>query len=498
MKKGFIPMKGAYFAFAALILLGSCTKETAPQSISVEKTKTQDDNYYFYWETATNMPVSPNSTVQVPMPWSSQSGSYIDPALVSDYKRNDGWELVYNTFNPNVYPYASQMPPGGLYFALYNKFRGLLRFYLYIPSGLFGNSTNIEHGLAVYSDNGTPSKLLNFDAVEIVDPNASATAFTKTNNTGIAVGGGWYAMQYQIAYDPNFASTTYPHLGFTWNSKTVNISQIVLDGTLQGTITGNITQPSSGINWSGTLTNLATGLIEGFTAAGAQNGGFNSTSGTLLQNAAAGGLVGNFTGFLTGLFGGNSANSSEVDLSMNANISLQGTLTGSQPLVPNAFVFPGQTIANTVGAPNPLYTSPLGVFNISNRPQVRVVGTAQPQVGNEPFIQNRFTLLTNSYSIQINPAVSSLATVQVVSTDVLIPSNIANAEYGKIVYNMTKEYVGNISYFYKVNPTADSYLLGYDTPVAGTVVVRIVLKVTPNNGAPASTIVKSFLANIVN
>jgi hypothetical protein len=99
-------MKRCSLSFVCIcfcFLFSSCKKENLKQSISLDNIKSKDaPNYDFNWETATAMPVSPSSTYDPPMPWQSQSGSYIDAALVSDYKSNDGWVLVYNTFNPTV------------------------------------------------------------------------------------------------------------------------------------------------------------------------------------------------------------------------------------------------------------------------------------------------------------------------------------------------------------------------------------------------------------
>jgi len=488
----------------AIITLHSCKKNLSlnsqPLAEQSEKPVKSVDGYntYFNWETATGMPVDPSTPTSdiPPMPWAAQSGSPISPFILNDYKSSDGWELVYNTFNNTVQPYAATQPLGGLYFALYNKYRGILRFYLFIPPGYINNNSSIEHGLGIYTDNGTTTKLLNFDGQDVTDPNANTTTFTKTNNTPIAYAGGWYAMQYQLAYDPQFfnpgfVGLAYPHLGFSWNQRTVSITQIALDGTQQGTINGTITQPSSGFNWSSTVINGLLGAAEAYGTAG---GSFLGTMSDKLTSAAEGGLAGNVTGFLSGIFGGNSNNSQEVDLTMNTSISLAGTLTSSQPLSPNSLIISGQTAS---GSTAPLYTAPLGVFNISNRPQVQVTATEIAHTGNQPYIENNFTLLPSSYTVQINPAVSAIATVEVIQTDLLIPKSLAESPvFGKSRVGMVSETIGDAVYYKVTSP--GNYLLGYDTPAQGTVVVRITIKVTPNNGAPYSTTTRSFLANIIN
>lgn len=503
MKKLNLLCKVSLFSFLFLALFSSCKKEYNFQSVSVKEVKAKDDNYFFNWETATSMPVSSSSTVQVPLPWQSQSGSYIDANLVSDFKSSDGWDLVYNTFNPNVLPYANTLPPGGLYFALYNRFRGLLRFYLYIPSGLFGSSSNIEHGLAVYTDNGTTSRMLNFDGVDIVDPNSRTAVFTKTNNTGVAVGGGWYAMQYQIAYDPNFASTQYPHLGFTWNSKTVNISQIILNGTQQGSITGTITQPSSGFNWSSTLINGILGAAEIYGTAGA---GFLGTMGTNLTSAASGGLAGNITGFFSGLFGGNSSNTQEVDLTMNSTMSLAGSITSSQPLVPNSLVFPGQTLGNTIGAPNPLIPYPLGLFNLNGRPNVNVRTTVRTvSVPSDPGVP--YNEFTNEYSVDASTFNSQIVFNPNVINSSPTGASIQNLQKrvdllnpfpgsGSFSSNGTVQTIGNYIVYESLN-LVTQYTVEHQQPNNTQVAIKVSFNVVPNSGGPSVFVVRTFMANLV-
>ncbi|WCT14242.1 hypothetical protein [Mucilaginibacter jinjuensis] len=481
-------------------LFTGCKKEEKLQ-IAPNIVKVKDSpNYNFPWYSASTMPVSASAT-PVSMPWQSQSGSPIDASIVSDYQQSDGWQLVYDTFNTTVIPTASGQPAGGLYFALYNVYRGLLRFYLYIPPSYISNNSDIEHGLAISSNTNTTSKMLNFEGGDIVDPSGNISDFVKTNNNPVAYGGGWYAMQYEIAYDPNFASTSYPGLGFTWHSKTVSISQINLNGTQQGTISGNITQKSSGFNWAGAIVNGIIGAAEIYGTAGLSLLGTMSAN---MTSAATGGLAGNITGLLSGIFGGNSGNTQEVDLKMNSAISLNGTITGSQPLTPNNLVVPGQTIANTVGAPTPIYQSPLGVFNFPSKPVVHITSTktTAPSSWDGPsnaYYVNRLTIdPTFLSSIQKNPAVIAgsstvpAATITVQNAEILLENFDASSSF----YNYTEstEAVSNLTLV--KNTTIDG---GKMAATAATALVRVTVAVTPNNTTtPPVTIVKTFLATLSN
>jgi len=487
----------AIAAIPCLLLLTSCKKNLSPDSVSTSTTAKDGANTYFNWQTATAMPVPANSTVQVSLPWQSQSGSYIDPYLISDYNMSDGWDMVYCTFNTSTYPYLNTLPAGGLYFALYNKFRGLLRFYLYLPPGLFGGTSDIQHGLSVLSDNGTTTKMLNFDGTGIVDPNVNTAASTKTNNVGVAVGGGWYVMQYQIAYDPAFASTVYPHLGINWNSQTVDISQIDIAGASVGTLTGQIAQKSSGFNWTGTLINLAATVAEIY---GVNDDNTNSE----LDNAASNGLAGNATGLLSGIFGGNSSNGGEVDLSMNATIAAEGTLTSSQPLTPNSLVFPGQTTTNSVGAPLPLVTYPLGLFNLTARPTIDETITTSIVDELQGGVEVPYNLTTDSYSVDpgfsslfvTNPNINGLATIENLKTDVVALNPNTSSAY-QFQTSGTEETIGSYTAYTGLNNLVISYLTEHQPPTNSNFAVRVSFNVVPTNGRATTFVVKTFLANVV-
>lgn len=358
---------------AVLIAFGllSCRKEMDDSSGGPEPKSINQDiyaHYYFDWETATTMPVSVlNNSPTVFVPWRSTGGTPLDPAISGDYKKSDGWDLVFNSFSPDGFPRAGirgvtatagLQPTGGLYFALYNRYRGLLRYYLYIPPGLFGSSTQLSHGLQVYSTAMT-SKMLNFEGVDIVDAAGHAAGFSTTSKDGVSTTGGWYAMQYQLAYDPAFLGTTFPNPGFKWNTYSLSVTQIKLNGVEVGTARGTITTPQPDFDWTNAIINGGLAVAEAFGTA---------FGGAAFQSAASGGLAGNTTGFLSGIFGGSAPNPQEVALTINSTITTTGTASTNQIYQLNTFVFPGQN-AGTDGVP-PLVSYPLGSFNLSARPTI--------------------------------------------------------------------------------------------------------------------------------
>ena len=111
----------AFLLATVAVVSASCKKDSTDIRPMPSKSITQDASipcYQFDWETATYMPSAQNPNYNpVQMPWNS-GATAIDPSIVSDYKKVDGWELMYNTFTP-----TTALNDGGYryFFALYNR-----------------------------------------------------------------------------------------------------------------------------------------------------------------------------------------------------------------------------------------------------------------------------------------------------------------------------------------------------------------------------------------
>ena len=80
------------------------------------------------WETVDYMPTPSGTTILVP--WANGSVKGFSSDIWYDFKSSDGWSLVYNTFNTTSLP-------ANPWFALYNKYRGLLRIYVFVTTNGF-------------------------------------------------------------------------------------------------------------------------------------------------------------------------------------------------------------------------------------------------------------------------------------------------------------------------------------------------------------------------
>jgi len=489
--------------FILLVLTVSCKKNVV-STVNVGHSHSGPiPSYSFDWETSTYMPSTPANTI--PMPWNSGSTA-IDPGIVSDYLSASGWRLVYNTFTPTTPATGSSTP---YYFTLYNQYRGLLRFYIWQPPTTTFSSY-IQHGLNLYSS-GTTSTMLNFDGTDIPDIATNTTTFTDIVNQQISANGGtWIAVQYEIAYDPSIALSTFPNLGLGLNAQYVNVSAISLQGTSIGTIGGTIT--SGGVSLTGTAQNVAKGAITAYGYSSIEAAATADNNNALLKQigtAIGSALTGNITGVLSAVFGvftgSNGATTSHVNLTTNATINLNGTSIQNGGLLNTKLAFPGQSNSQTADGLTPIYNNVMGVFYISAKPNVTYKSSItgiNAGTGLVRYTQawNTFTFNPNSITIVYNPAVLAVASIQNVTKQLLYieptPTNTLHTVNG------TETSIGAL-YTYS-GASQVTTVLGPPVPqgsappsaqsLVGYFAVKISFDVVPNDGTPKSTIVKTFLA----
>lgn len=489
------------FLFITAISFIGC-KKVLPTNIDLGNTENSITAYPFDWDNPSinYMPTPSGTTILVP--WANGSVRGFSDDILYDFKKNDGWELVYNVFNTSTL----QANP---YFVLYNKYRGLLRIYIYVTTNGFTTSSYLTSGLRL-GPNTINSYMLNYIDQDIVDLSVKKTDVTKVEPTQLA-SNVWYASQYEIAYDPNVASANYQDIGLNWSLKWTNVSTINLGGGLVGSIKGTIASPTSQFNLGG---NLITGALNatGLTV-------FNNNKGTGPDQADNNGLglpAFVFKGIRDGLnaglsglstvknlmnviFGGNSSNSQEVNLTVNANINLVGSQTSSGAFIPDPGLLlgiPGVSNSQTASGYVPAYNQNMGVFYILGKPRVTVTYTQQDPAPNwdgptNRYYLNNFAIESSSFQFLINPILSNIANVQVINQEVLLPELIADPYNHFYAYTPSIETVGSKKFYNGYTIDGSKIELGVNHAV-----VHVTLKVTPNNGAPESKIVKTFWADL--
>lgn len=509
MKNSNYPKFKSLLLFSIVLFFFNCKKDTAPVSLpKITKAVGVDNSvqgvlpYPFDWENANFIPTPPGMT-QIPVPWGSGANRRFTDDILTDYKSVDGWVLVYNLFNTTTFPI-----PG--YFILYNKYRGLLRIYFYLPNSTPVPSNYMTYNLSLGGTNPTSSSLLNFAGTDVVDVSTNLPAVSQIQPYQIVSTGAWYSSQFELAYDPNIQNTDYSTVNILWQINTTNITQTTLDGVQNGTLNGTIQTPASSPNIGGALVQGAF-YATGSSVLTAYPNLFPSVIQTSMQTALTNGLQGVITNLLSGIFGGNSGNSQEVNLNFNTKIALTGTSTNNSQILANSFFIPG-TIGNQTGPGySPGYNNPLGVVNLTQRPIINMHTNYVWTTYNNNTDRGTGYAATSSISIDnssihtiFNPAVLSSANIQLLKKEVVIFPTIASTNIGSRVTstssNGVTEQVGNSSVY--TNPTTfqsnSANPTTYIPRGIDKVAVRMTFKVTPTNGAPSSTIVKTFLADIHN
>lgn len=500
----------------------------------------------FDWKTVNYMPTPPGQT-PISVPWVGQgslSALYgID--VIEDNRPEDGWVLLYNTFDANS-PGPLQNP----YFILYNRYRGLMRIFLYLTGDFAIQSSHLTDGMnLVYNGSSQMLAYMGTNFVDLTQPHKSFTQIEKapTDNSLPMATNKWFMMQYEFAYDPQLATIPFNNMQLSWFTNFNTISQISLGGNVEGTIKGTIAASGEGSNnvLNSALGNL--GKIAGTVGLSAVGSQFlNNASGTYPGSnftydsqgnvtgtvshqannnlglpdglftsiktgmaaglsAATGNIPGAVAGVFSALFGGSSAPQQQtVSLNLNATLTLNGTSTtsGSFPASPTSVWVPGTqglTASNTANIQGfiPLYENSLGVFSLSNAPiatkQTYSVRNADGSYENRTEID----INTNSYTIQFNPAVVNSnpdgATISNVTQEAVIEYNANDNVFG------TKEMVGNTTYW-----TAPFGIVAYNTgrqqhpyPFIDKAWLRVTFDITPNsNPAARAKIIKTFVCQL--
>lgn len=486
---------------AVLLLLLSfvlgCKKDINTSVIAVNGNQSKDGIPIppLDWEGANNdfMPTPPGAAI-ITSPWGSGASKQYAREMTNDYKSADGWALVYNSFTATT-------KPERYYFILYNKYRGLLRMYYYIsPDANFISSDKITHTLSIEGSYAPSSPMMNFAGQNIIDMNSNAI-FASTIEPYSVSGGTWNVFQYEIAYDKNMHSQNYTSFDISWVVRGSQLTNIEINGTAVGSLTGTISLPGTNFTASPSFSidksSKTTVTINGTSDADKLAPSLGQTIINNIKSAINGGLQGLVKNVFSGIFKKQNATPDEnVSLKLDANIALKGTLSSSFLITSPSFAIPGYDQSLTSGyVPN--YNEPLGVFYLSNKPTVKITKTVQS--GGSPDNSTTtvsFTLDQNSFGIDINPSVLNVAQITSPTYEVVV---IDPPMEPVIPHGEVKEFIGNTPVYTNVY----DFTVPYGTiPITGAflpfkVGLRVSFEVIPNNGADHVKISKTFLANVV-
>lgn len=494
-----------------LFTISSCQLENASENAflsNISKTRAYLP-VEFDWANIDWMPTPPGQA-RIPSPWMG-AGSIISnygTDIANDRFKSDGWELVYNTFDPNAERLSNP------YFVLYNKYRGTLRFFLYVTTPFVVPSSYVMDGILI--DSARPTSLLCFLGKEVVDATKNETQYSQIQHmpydgSSPLATEKWYMIQYELAYDPNLSSTS-NDLWFSIYLKYCNIQTINLGGTIEGTIRGTIGAASSSNLFSdikkgaetigtGILAGIGTNFIAknetnantGENLLGLRKEVFKSIS-TGIKSALTGSikdLPNSLFKGLSAIFGSQNNQPIPVNLQFESTISLKGTISeeGALPVSSFAFWIPGTNITPNAAGQIPLYNKPLGILNFDGCPKVEpilmyeIIGPINPNEASEYEasykVYARYRSNLAQYLI-INPEVRKIADVTIKKQE------LVHIDNGHTICSSNSFYIGLENYRHEPINGPHKY---------PDLAVRFTIEVQPKNGDSPSVIIKTFKIN---
>ena len=366
----------------------------------------------------------------VRLPYYANSGpaaALLNDSAGRDIAPEDGWELVLRDFGPGIV-----IP----YFILYNKYRGILRFFYYstLPQ-------SFSHAIArlSYQTQSTSRTGAHFT---FLDQNRYVSNYDPARSQ-IVVGSvaylQWAFFDFDVSgYDPGIALKSDP----TFVIEIAGVTETDLTATGEvDLITGpvNSTKSGGGFNIAGAYKNVMkrhkdvksfkseiTSLAESAGSAwwaGPLNAIKNLTDKSWFS------ALGPVAGFLEFVIGGGSRKSTlPAPLATKGSVQLKGTLTTQSALyqlimrVPGSHhLTPGIDAASNV---LPLYDQPLGVLNVSKPPVFTgtVTTNRTELIPTGPWSISSTTSATTPLQVVYNTAVFANANVTVAWTPSFYPA----------------------------------------------------------------------------
>jgi hypothetical protein len=434
---------------------------TITGSTTVPPTKTKY-NFVFDWEKAQYMPVAPGQPA-VPVPWSDQVTRNYDPGLRYDYKKSDGWELVFNSF-------SDSLNATNRFFILYNKFRGVLRYYTYNDMPTNPSVTNFRsliNGISVMGAATGSSNMLNYADQLIVDMNTRSVNASLVEPWPITQSA-WYLSQFEIAYDRNLGNYNWQQFSLSWTFAFARVMELSLNSRSADNKMLFLQKP--GLNFSD-LPARGVAMGSNMQAHVKSVSGLDELSG-IFSNP----VISNLKQTLFDSTAGNKLNATLVPqlgiadnkLDVPTLIRLDPNLVGYIPGL--SLTPPGLDNSQVIGFA-PVFNEPMGIFYLGAPPVIQHAKVDGP-------LSEQYTLDLTSLEYIINPFIQNYADVRNFRQEIVA---VATNE----TPNLTEArlYQGQ-----QLKASAPLTILG----------VRVSFDVAPKNGSAPIKIIKTFKADLRN
>jgi hypothetical protein len=371
-----------------------------------------------------------SKVVQVPF----YTGGHPLNTLEKDMYPADGWMLAFRDFGgPSAAP---DLP----FFALYNKYRGILRIMLYNTREL--SYTRFDLELAFKSAAATGALLTYTDNTRAFrddyDTGKAETYMVEANSIN-----GWICADYMLAgYDPTMNSATQLRLQLrgvdisqvSLASTTFTLSEVLADANPGGgRSSGSLLDAANqGLKYYKSTETAARALRERAASNGSAwwkpiLGAIVGTTANPTALASLAPYVGGLIGLVKSFFGGKDDPPPRQPLNFEGSLQMSGTITQSAPLYALDF---GVTYAAGDNPPDyyrPVQPIPWGIFNLNTRSTINLAATliCEGTAGDGCFVHEEGTI-AQAPSYVFNAA----AGLQLVSIEYAIAGEIGPTAFG--------------------------------------------------------------------
>lgn len=400
----------------------------------------------------------PNSYTLVTLPWHEGEKQTNLPNLFTDgLTPENGWEWVLNRC-------GSTVMPNNNFFAVYNKYTGILRFFYYLPNGVTTGNDHVwqismTDNIALHSlfGYGLPSTANVMDR-SLLGPTGNGTMVNyvapwvemRSDDGLIVPKDGWWAFDVDLSlYRPNSEILKNDNIYLlmrSWNAQHVSLHSTItasIDGSLKEKVKESKTSGSDIAKGALMLGSAAINIAAGI--------GFFQSTGS--DNIAKG--LGSLASVLgcgkefAGLFGEKSGPfEAEISLGLDGTIDTEGFIKGS---------------ATNIGVASPtlflkdfiLENSPSlghGAWNIKNYPVVHVFkdikyyGTDNEKAPAYTFVDFPYFFDPSSIEVELNPDVFPEKDIEWIQVDATCVgtkrTGVNGTDRYRLAYGLTPTYRG--------------------------------------------------------
>lgn len=337
---------------------------------------------YIDWEDTTKILI--NNYGMVTLPWYNGAQGSMPESIINDYKKSDGWELLYN--------FCSDKNENTLgnknYLIFYNKISGKLRIFYYSPDIITNGTTTIaqlrtENPTWMFAFNNAYAS----QYMEFMTGNKEACSSLVTTSDNRSTSLGWNCFDIELAYDPSIGDNN--HFGISFYDQ--NISSLTLKGFLNSKAKGSISTTNVTNSMNPIINLIGDNASEAIEEA-YENGVKNKKAEN--NKSVIGGLLGSlgskiittginhlFSSFIA-RFDKENEEESLIEIHSEGTADFSGNIMSSIPsAIPpiQNLRLPG-TEPNSTDYISPLYDKVLGAWSIREIPQIAVDDVLTPTV----------------------------------------------------------------------------------------------------------------------